>query len=289
MGGRWSLATPLNLILINPFDTPTFKWRGAMLAGMATSKAWEMVREGASCANIPPSAMGVEDSGLTPGSWREGLHMVAVWAWQHLLVGGWAVEIGEWDRAPLRSLYKPSASDSTTAISTFWRLGISRCWASSFNILAWHNKCRPRKRKKGLSQRSGLATKPAKEQSERSSDTKKKRKKNIPHLAIPEPHFWLRPVPPCLHPGAGPIYFILFLGIHLRFTLLRWLICTWDNPRWTKGIWLEDLISRCFDQMDHLILKKKKGVIPELGGFTQSCNDLPLQFLHWFSWTYHLL
>ena len=58
MGGGWPLATPLNLALINPFDTPTFKQRGVMLVGMVTSKAWETVREGASCASMPSISYG---------------------------------------------------------------------------------------------------------------------------------------------------------------------------------------------------------------------------------------
>ena len=44
LGGGQSLATPLNLALIKPFDTITFKWRGAMLMWIATSKAWEMAK-----------------------------------------------------------------------------------------------------------------------------------------------------------------------------------------------------------------------------------------------------
>ena len=44
LGGGWSLATPLNLAFINPFDTPTFRQRGVMWVVMATYKAWETAK-----------------------------------------------------------------------------------------------------------------------------------------------------------------------------------------------------------------------------------------------------
>ena len=161
MGGGMSFAAALNLVFIDPFDTPTFKQRGAMLVGMAISKAWETVGEGASCAGIPPSVMGAEDSGSTfLGSWGLLGYTVAVGAWWCLLVGGWAIDVGEWDRAPLRSptgllpqilpLPSPPSEglpflDAELHPSTDW-LG-----ATSAGL-------EKEKGERGLSQRSGLAT-----------------------------------------------------------------------------------------------------------------------------------
>ena len=65
LGGGQSLTAPLNLTFVNPFHAPQFKQRGIMWMVMATSKAWEMAREGASCAITSPSAAGPEGLGST--------------------------------------------------------------------------------------------------------------------------------------------------------------------------------------------------------------------------------
>ena len=56
----------LNPAFIHPFDAPTFRQRGVMWAGIATSKAWETAKGEASCANPLLSAAGVEGLGLMP-------------------------------------------------------------------------------------------------------------------------------------------------------------------------------------------------------------------------------
>ena len=64
-GGGQSLAAPLNLAFVNPFNAPTFRQRGVMWVGMATFKAGETAKEGACCANTPPSVSGAEGLDLT--------------------------------------------------------------------------------------------------------------------------------------------------------------------------------------------------------------------------------
>ena len=102
---------------------------------------------------------------------------------------GGAEDMGKCDRAPLRSLFKPSASNPTTAISTFWRPLVSKYWASSHNRVAWHNKCSPWKRiKRDLSHR--LSHEIIIEQLERSNY---KRLNNAKQPGIPDS---AAPVPP---------------------------------------------------------------------------------------------
>ena len=150
LGGWWSLTAPLNLAFIDPFDAPTFRWRGVIWAGMATSKAWETAKEGASGASPIPLAIGVEGLGLTPlDSWGGSLDTVAVGAWQHLLGEGKAENMEECDIAPLRSWYKPSASDPATSSCTFCSPSTSNCCASSLSKLAHVSKSSPWKREKG--------------------------------------------------------------------------------------------------------------------------------------------
>ena len=186
----WEVEGPLlhpQLGTCRPFWCPPYSKEG-----VSCWLGWQpprpgRVREGASCADMPPSTMGVEDLGSTfSGSWGGGLDTWAEGAQQCLLAGGWALDTGEWHGAPLRSLYKPSASEPATASSTFWRLSVSKCWASSCSTLAQCNKCSPSKRREGSITKIRLRHKTAKEQLERSSNTKQK---EIPALATPEPHF----------------------------------------------------------------------------------------------------
>ena len=157
--GGWSLASPLNLALINPFDAlhiQSAMWAGdGYIQGLKDGQGGSLL-----CQNASLSCES-KDLGLTSlGSWGDGLDTVAVGAWWYLFEGGRAVDMGECDRAPLRSLYKPSASNPAIAIFTFWRPSVSKHWASSHNRLAQHNKCSPWKRRvRDLSQRSGLAMK----------------------------------------------------------------------------------------------------------------------------------
>ena len=57
--------------------------------------------------------------------------------------------MGECDRAPLRSPYKPSASNPATAISAFCNRSASNCCTSSLNKLVYCSKCSPWKIEKG--------------------------------------------------------------------------------------------------------------------------------------------
>ena len=79
LGGWWPLTAPLDPAHIYPFDIPTFRQRGVILVGMATSKAWETAEEGTSSASPIPSTAGVEALGSTPSdSWGGSLDIVTV-------------------------------------------------------------------------------------------------------------------------------------------------------------------------------------------------------------------
>ena len=131
MGAGQSFTATLNPALIDPLDAPIFKQRGIMLVG------WQPPRPRRWSGREPPvlvcpPAMEAEDSGSTfSGSWVGGLDMVVVGVWWCLLAGGWAIDLGDWDRAPRRSPYKPSVLEPATASSTFWRPSVLRHWASS--------------------------------------------------------------------------------------------------------------------------------------------------------------
>ena len=143
---------------------------------------------------MPPSLPGVEGLGLTfSDSWGGGLDMVAVGAWQCLLDGGWAVDMGEHDRTPLRRPYKPSAADPATAISTFRSPSASNHCASTPNELAHCSKCSPWKRRMGSVTKARLSHKTVEEQSERLSNTKQR---EIPDSITPPPPLLLKLAPP---------------------------------------------------------------------------------------------
>ena len=128
---------------------PTFRQRGIMWTGMATSKTWETAEEGASSASPIPSTAGAEASGSIPlDSWGGGLDMVAVGVWLHLLGGGGAEDMEDCDTAPLRSPYKPSASDTATANCNFCSPLFSSHCVSSLSALALLSKWSPWKGKK---------------------------------------------------------------------------------------------------------------------------------------------
>ena len=74
--------------------------------------------------------------------------MVAVGTWWHLLGRGGADDTEECNIAPLRSLYKPSASNPATARCTFCSSSTSNCCASSLSKLAHLSICRPWKKGK---------------------------------------------------------------------------------------------------------------------------------------------
>ena len=140
-----SLTTPLNPAFINPFDAPHIQVKGCHMGGDGYLQSLETAKEGASCTNPLPSVTGVEGLGSTPlDSWGGRLNMVVIGAWWHLLGRGGAEDMEECDIAPLRSLYKPSA----TASSTFCNPSASNHCASLLNKLAHLSKCSPWKREK---------------------------------------------------------------------------------------------------------------------------------------------
>ena len=65
MGGGRSFMTPLNPAMINPLSGPHFTGMGVMSAGMVTSRAWGMAKEGAFYACTSPSATDTGGSWLT--------------------------------------------------------------------------------------------------------------------------------------------------------------------------------------------------------------------------------
>ena len=158
-----SFTAPLNSAPINPLDAPHIQTKGCHVGRDGDLQSLRSGQGGSLLCLCTPSASGMRDSGSTlSGCWEGGFDTVVVGVSWHLLTMGGAIGMAEWDMAPHKSPYRPSASDLTTANSTFWRPTASRHWASSCRRLDWYNKCRPWKEKKGgrdLSQRSGLATK----------------------------------------------------------------------------------------------------------------------------------
>ena len=97
-----------------------------MLAGMGTSRAWGMAKEGASSACAPLSH-------ICQGFWTSTfrflggcLDTVAVTACWCLLAGGRAIGKDERDKASQRRQYRLSVSDPTMISSTFWRPATSK-------------------------------------------------------------------------------------------------------------------------------------------------------------------
>ena len=138
---------------------PTFRWRGVIWVGVATSKAWETVKKG---PPVPIHLPQLQEQ-------RVGVQLLwtpegAAWIWW-----GGAEDMEECDRAPLRSPYKPSASNPTTASSTFYNPSASNCCSPSLNKLAHLSKCSPWKREKRSVTKARFSHKTVKEQSGRLS------------------------------------------------------------------------------------------------------------------------
>ena len=127
--GWWALPATLNLTSVYSLDSPNWIWRGCMLAGISPSKTEGAVEEVDSSA----CSVGTEASGSLD-SWGGRWEMKEEGAWQVFLGGGEDVGREECETAPLRSPYKPSASEPVTAASIFSNPSVSRCWAlfSSF-------------------------------------------------------------------------------------------------------------------------------------------------------------
>ena len=127
MTGGQSFSTSLNLSLVDPLDVPHIQTKGCHVGGDSNLQG---LRDGQGGSLL---YMHATLSYGSRGFWvnlfrllRGGLDMVVAGAHQHLLTGGWAIGAEEWDRAPWKSLYKPSASKPATANSTFWRPAVSR-------------------------------------------------------------------------------------------------------------------------------------------------------------------
>ena len=222
-----------------------------MWAGMAISKACETAEEGASSASPIPSTAGAEASGSTPSdSWGGSLYMV-VGAWWHLLHGGGAEDMEDCDMAPLRNLYKPSASDPATANCTFYSPSISNHCASPLNTLAHHNKSSPWKRGKESVTKARLSHKIMEEQSERLSDTTPG---DIPDLTTPVPPLLpMLAIPPTsTHDLTQPTWYSSLI-VTLSSTLPFWgLICKWKQPQMSKGDQTKKSGKQILDLMDQL-------------------------------------
>ena len=122
MTGGWFFTAPLNSTSIDPLDTPHIQMKGCDVDGDGNLHGLRDGQGEPSCAYVPPSAMRAEDSRSTSScSWECGFDIMAVGVHQHLLTGGWAINVAEWDRVPYKTPYKPSTSDLATMNSTFWR------------------------------------------------------------------------------------------------------------------------------------------------------------------------
>ena len=129
--GWWVLLAALNLASVHSFDAPTSTQRGCMWAGMAFSKAERAAGEAGPVA----WSAGLETSGPVD-SQGGGWVVVVLGAWWGFLEGGWDGRRWECDATPLRSLYRPYASDPATASLIFPHPFISNCWALSSSLHA---------------------------------------------------------------------------------------------------------------------------------------------------------
>ena len=200
--------------------------------------------------------------------------------------------------------------EPATVSSTSWRPSVSKCWASILNRLAWCNKCSPWKRRESSVTKVRPSHETAKEQSERSSNTKQK---EIPGLRTPEPHLKLRLVaslPPSRNgPNLCHAVLVWYPQVHHSRMTHLWMRQSQMNKRdlirrsdkqmfWSDGsvlwkkwrthtfndtIWLNSSFSS----------EEKEGGITWTGRLhclsTWSGNNLPLRFFLLFPWAHHLL
>ena len=143
--------------ICKPFWCPHIQVKGChmgrygYLQGLRDSQGGSLLWEDAS--------LSCRSRGFGLDIFGHGFSTVVVGTWWCLLGGGGAQDMREYDRAPCRSLYKPSASDPAKAISTFWSPFASNCCTSSLNKLAHHSKCSPWKRGKGSVTKARLSHK----------------------------------------------------------------------------------------------------------------------------------
>ena len=121
---------------------------------------------------------------------------MVVGVWWHLLEGGGAEDMEECEKAPLRSLYKPSASDPATASCTCSNPSASNHCSSSLSTLSCLSKSTPWKREKRSITKAKHNHKIVKEQSERLSNSQQR---EIPDSTTPVP-----PPPPMPAPFLFP-------------------------------------------------------------------------------------
>ena len=111
---------------------PNWMQRGCTLAGISPSKTEGTVEEADSSA----CPAGTEASGSL-NSWRGGWDMVEEGAWWVLLGGGEDVGRKECNTSPLKSPYKPSASEPVhCCTSIFPKPSVSRCCALLLSLHA---------------------------------------------------------------------------------------------------------------------------------------------------------
>ena len=240
--GWWSLTALLDLALINPFDVPTFRWRGVIWAWMATSKAQKTAEEGVSSASPIPSTAETEALGSTPlDSWGDCLDMVMVGTWWHHLGG-----VGQ--RTWKNVIQLPSGAGTNPLPPILPQLVVlSVAHPSPIPVPppVVHSPIvlnpAPGKEKKGSVTKVRLSHKIVKEQSDRLSSTKET---DIPDSTTPMPPPLPMPAPPSPTTTAL-IYIVLFFWCHSLLLPFWWLICAWDNPKWAKRIWLGDQVNRC--------------------------------------------
>ena len=143
------LNAPLNPAFIHPFDTLHIQAKGCHIGWDGYLQGWGDSQGEASCANLPPSAAGSEGLGSIPSdSWEGSLENSGSKDLAMSFRWGEAEDMGDCDMAPLKSLYKPSASDPATANCNFRSASVSSLCASSLSPLALLNKWSPWKRKK---------------------------------------------------------------------------------------------------------------------------------------------
>ena len=126
-GGWQSLTTPLNLVFINPFDAPYIQAKGChigwdgYLQGLRDSQRGSLLCQSTSLSRRS-RGFGFDFFRLLWGQLGYGASRVLMISFRR----GGAEDREECDRASLRSLYKPSASNPATASSTFCNTSASQ-------------------------------------------------------------------------------------------------------------------------------------------------------------------
>ena len=155
-----SCCTP-NPAFIDPFDAPHIQTEGCHMGGDGYLQGLEDSQgRGLQCQS---DSLSGRSGGFRFDSFRLLRGQLGYGDSGNMIISfrlGGAGDMEECDIAPLRSPYKPSASDPATASCMFCSPSASNCCASSFIKLAHLSKSSPWKRdKRGLSQRPDLVIK----------------------------------------------------------------------------------------------------------------------------------